>query len=86
MMLERVVVEVSAADIQRCGRYVSEAMNRAQQEGGYTLDQTLASAAFALGAAIAQRGAILHLEEPLRQALPPLVQGYETALRKFQQA
>lgn len=79
------VIELSGAELRRLAQPMLDLMN-AQQQEGTTIDMVLASAAYVVGWAIAQRGGILPLDKPLREALPPLVLGYEQFNSTKQQA
>lgn len=70
-----VEVRMTNADIRKIGDGVFDAMNAAQ-ERGYSLDQVIAATAYVLGSAIAQRGGVLLLDVPLKDALPLLSAGY----------
>ena len=74
--LQAVVVQLDSAEAARLASQIFAAMNAAQSDGDH-VDNVIAATAYALGSAIAQRGAILRLDQPLQIALPPLALGYE---------
>jgi len=73
-------VKISHEQIAECGRIFTAAFNPAQKMG-FTVDQVLIASAYALGAAIGQRGAAILPTEPLQFSLPSLVDGYNAARR-----
>lgn len=83
--LKAKVITLDGKQERDIGWYVIEAMNRAQADG-HGIDHVLAAAAYSIGAAIAQRGGVLLIDQPLREALPPLVRGYHDAQKMRQQS
>jgi hypothetical protein len=77
-----VIVEMTKTQMRACCEDLLAAMNKAQYEKGFTIDEVLMATAFLLGTSIKQRGGKLLLDAPLRRALPPLVAGYEAAVRR----
>jgi len=69
------IINMSSRKIKDVSQYILDAMNQAQADG-YTIDDAITAVAFCTGVAIARRGGILPLDMPLRDALPPLTQGY----------
>jgi hypothetical protein len=57
---------------------IADAANKAQMEG-YNIDEIIVATAYMLGSMIRQRGGLLYPDKPLRDALPPVVIGYENA-------
>lgn len=69
------IINMSNQKIKDVSQYILNAMNQAQADG-YAIDDVITAAAFCTGVSIARRGGILPLDMPLRDALPPLTQGY----------
>jgi hypothetical protein len=69
-------VEVSAERLREIGEPMMEAINEAQMNG-FTIDDVLCAMMVTLGSALRQRGVVLDLDKPLREALPPIATGYE---------
>ena len=78
-------ISMSGREMKEIGSYITDAMNQAMQDG-HQIDRVIMACAYALGAAIAQRGGVLLLDEPLRRALPPLVAGYDASNKLKQQS
>lgn len=74
--MSQVMIEVTQEKLQAIGEPIAAAVNEAQMKG-YSVDEVLTALMVFLGGAIRQRGAILHLDKPLREALPPIALGYE---------
>jgi hypothetical protein len=53
-----------------------EAINDTQKKG-FTIDEVLCALMVTLGSTLRQRGVILDLDKPVREALSPLAMGYE---------
>ncbi len=70
-------VEISSERLELVGRRMAEVMNAAQKTQGFSVDEVICGMLFMAGCAIKQRGAVLHLDKPLREALPPVAIGYE---------
>lgn len=71
-------VEVSSERLEEISTVVAEAMNKLQYSG-YSIDEVLCGVLLMAGRALKQRGAVLHFDKPLREALPPVVMGYESS-------
>lgn len=70
------IIAMDQQKLQGITEPLSKAINKAQQKG-YTIDEVLVGLMVMLGSAIKQRGASLNTDAPLRDALPPIVHGYE---------
>ena len=86
MTRETKEIVMTRTQMRSIARRVLEAMNAAQREDGHTVDEVLMATAYALGASIYQRGAVLLVDQPLTDALPPLVAGYVAAQREGMKA
>lgn len=71
-------VELNPERLAEASSFMVAAMNKGQR-AGFTVDEMIAAALFMCGVGIKQRGGILALDKPLRQALPPIAMGYEEA-------
>lgn len=76
------MVRIAPDRLQTLSGALVECMNELQFTGGYALDEVLFATAYSLGIALAHRGAVLCPEQPLKRALPPLLIGYEAALKE----
>jgi hypothetical protein len=77
MAVEHIKVDMTDEQMQDCTEDLVKAMNDSQQVKGYSIDQVLFAYLFVLGAALRQRGGVLLVNLPLKEALPPLALGYE---------
>lgn len=75
------VMEVSLTNsaMKECASGVIAAMNEAQKIKRFTIDEVLMATAYALGCAMAQRGAVLNVHHSVDVAIPPLADGYNAA-------
>jgi hypothetical protein len=83
MQLATQTVEMTMDEMRAGATRVLNALNDCQKVDGYTIDQTLMSALMVIGSALKQRGLVLDLNAPLRQALPPLVMGYQGEINRM---
>ena len=72
----QVKILVTAEKLEIITIPLTNAINDAQMKGA-TIDEVLVGMMVMLGSAIKQRNATLLVDEPLRIALPPIVEGYE---------
>lgn len=68
---------MSGARLQVAGQVMTEAMNFLQKEKGFTVDEALMAALYAIGAALKQRGVVMRPDEPVSPQLQPLCNGYK---------
>jgi hypothetical protein len=83
---EETQVNLTAEDIDICSKKLVSAMNELQTEHGYSVDEVLVAVAYTLGFGFAETGAVLPLDLPLREAMPPLVLGYAEACRQLRES
>lgn len=72
-------IRIAGADVNRITDRLMELFGRLQNEGE-TVDTIITGALYACGVSIALRKAILRIDAPLREALPPVVAGYQTVI------
>lgn len=77
-----ITVDMSEADLNRCSDRFLNAINEAQLKDGFSFDQVMTTLLLVMGGLMRKRGIKLLVNEPLRDALPPLYEGY----RRFQKA
>jgi hypothetical protein len=75
----RMTTEMSMGEIATAAKPLLELLNEMQTESGMTVNQVLMVLAATLGFTLHQRGALIDLDAPVRQAIPPIAWGYETA-------
>ncbi len=73
------VINMSNQRLREVSQYILDAMNQAQADG-YPTDEVILATGFCTGVAIARIGGILSLDKPLRDAFPPLIDGYQVTL------
>jgi hypothetical protein len=81
----KMCVTIAPDAFNELGMMFIETMNLAQQLG-HPIDHVIAAAMYSIGGAVAQRGGVLDLDAPLRDALPSVVRGYLVAIRERQQS
>lgn len=85
MEMEMIKIEMSAQLIKEIGSLIADALNDVQSKQGYSTDQMITTTMFMIGTWVSERGIILPLDTPLREALPPLVAGYEAVSKRTRQ-
>lgn len=83
--IESTTVSVTHAQLEKASARLLQAMNAAQFEDGHTIDEVLMAALYVVGAGIRRRCAVLLMDAPLKQALPPLVAGYMAEDKRLSQ-
>jgi len=75
--MHTIEVTLTPAQLTDSGVLILHALNAMQLEQGLTVDQAITSALWAMGYVIAERGGVLKLDAPLREAMPGFVASYQ---------
>ena len=77
--LEKLTVKVNGDDIINIGHKILGCMSDCVDNDGYTNDQVIAVAIYAIGSILAKRGVVIDQNKSLIDSLPTLIAGYESA-------
>lgn len=79
-------ISLSGDALRSASAGIIAAMNEAQTLKRFTVGETIAATAWALGCALAQAGAILRPGQPIEQSLPPVLTGYNDKRKEMARA
>lgn len=80
--LETKELSMSFNEMNKVAGRMLKALNDTQFIDGYTLDETLMVAMYIIGAGLKKRGVVLQINLPLKDALPPIVMGYNAQAKQ----